>query len=176
MKTYCATTCMCHLRLVSDRKQKDILIFLTTSLNSKLIWAMVSQHVQDVSLLWCHVPQNASQHFKQSWCLDLQGQAIQVVGHLSNYKRKQAFLWQDNTTAHTIFSTTFEHATVKFRYSVQCNVLSHSCTAVVMTQTACIHWEFISSFFPGSSTFPTSQNVIKLLDIISLKLFANHST
>lgn len=44
-----------------------------------------------------------------------------------------------------------------------------------MTKTACIHWEFISSFLPGSSTFPTSQNVIKLLDIMSLKLFVNHS-
>lgn len=167
---------MRHLRLVSDRKQTDILIFLTTSPKSKLIWAMVSQQcVQDVSLLWCHVPQNASQHLKQSWCPDLQGQATQDVRQLSDYKRKYAFLWQDDTTAHTISSTTFEHATVKFRYSVQCNVLSHSHTAVVMTKTACIHWEFFCSFFPGSSTFPTSQNVIKLLDTISSKLFANHS-
>jgi hypothetical protein len=74
-----------------------------------------------------------------------------------------------------ISNTTVEHGTVKFRYSMQCNVLSHSRTAVVMTKTACIHWEIISSFFPGSSTYPTSQNVIKLLDIISSKLFANHS-
>ena len=74
-----------------------------------------------------------------------------------------------------ISSTTSEQATVKFRYSVQCNVLAHSRTAVVMTKTACIHWEFVSSFFLGSSTYPTSQNVIKLLDIMSSKLFANHS-
>lgn len=38
---------------------------------------------------------------KQSWCLDLRGQAIKVVGHLSNYKRKYAFLWQDNATVPT---------------------------------------------------------------------------
>lgn len=108
MKTYCATTRMRHLRLVSDRKQRDILIFLTTSSNSKHISAMVSQKcVQEVSLLWCHVPQNASQHFKQSWCLDLQGQAIQVLGHTSNYKRKYAILWQDNTTVLT--TSHFQH-------------------------------------------------------------------
>jgi hypothetical protein len=39
---------------------------------------------------------------------------------------------------------------------VQCNILSHSRTAAVMTKTACIHWEFtcIGSFFPWQFNFP----------------------
>jgi len=53
-------------------------------------------------------------------------------------------------------TTTLENATIKFWYSVQCNVLSHSRTAVVMTKTACIHWELtcISLFFLWQFNFP----------------------